>query len=222
MSTIVVSDLHIGDNRVDRNLSSLFRTIEDLAATDSHLVLNGDIFDFAFSMSFDSRHREFISIVRKYGQVTCIQGNHDWIFVGLGRAFAPKFVFCPELKLIIGGRKFQILHGHQSDLVSNSLPWLNRLLIRLNHRISSIFGIDLQMKLRGTKYGQRILEKQEDRIVKRGDWAEIVVAGHTHRPAVRQVGYRTYVNTGDWVERAHRSYLLIQNDGSFELITLED
>jgi UDP-2,3-diacylglucosamine pyrophosphatase LpxH len=83
-------------------------------------------------------------------------------------------------------------------------------------------GIDLQMCLRTTRLGKRILQKQEDRIARYGDWAHVVVAGHTHRPAVREVGDRTYINTGDWLERTHRSFLRIDDDGEFELTTLED
>lgn len=216
----VVSDLHIGDSRADGNLPSLFRTVEGLASPDSHLVVNGDAFDLALSMSMDGRHREFASVAGRHGRVTLVQGNHDWCLGKVGRTLFPSALFCRELALVVGGRGFRFLHGHQSDFVSNRLPWLNRLMIRLNHWFAGSTGIDLQRKLRATRLGQRILERQENRIVADGDWAEVVVAGHTHRPSVRRVGGRTYINTGDWVESAHRACLLVQDDGAFELAML--
>jgi len=218
---VVVSDLHIGDNRVDGNLSSLFGTIERLAAPDSHLVLNGDTFDLAVLPCFDSRHREFISVARKHGRITYIKGNHDWLVDGLDDALAPNTLFCHEFEETLGGRRFRFLHGHQSDFISNRLPRLNRIMIRANHWIADTLGIDLQMRLRATGIGQRTLERQENRIAENSPGAHVVVAGHTHRPGIRLVGGRMYVNTGDWMERRHCSYLLIRNDGTFELTTLE-
>jgi UDP-2,3-diacylglucosamine pyrophosphatase LpxH len=60
------------------------------------------------------------------------------------------------------------------------------------------------------------LAHQEKRIAKRERWADVIVAGHTHRPVVARYKGKTYVNTGDWVERANRAYLLIDDDGEFE------
>lgn len=220
MNTIVVSDLHIGDSRADANLPLLLRTIDDLAAPDSHLVLNGDTFDLAVCFSLDGRHQEFISVARKHGMVTCVQGNHDWILGGLGRSFKPGLVCCQEMDMVVHGRTFRILHGHQSDFISNRLPRLNRMMICLNHWIASATGLDLQMKLRATWMGRKMLDKQESRILSDNPQVDVLVAGHTHRPGIRQVGNQTYINTGDWIERSHCSYLLLREDGTFELVTL--
>lgn len=221
MRRLILSDTHIGDDRGDRNLASLFKVIEQSAAPDSHLILNGDIFDLASCLSMDSRHVEFIEAARLHGHVTYIQGNHDWIIKGFGDVLSKDIEFLSELRFEVGGRKFRVLHGHQYDFVANRLPRLNRFIIRLNHTIHRLSGADLQIVLRDTAIGKWMLRRQEQRLIRKEKWADVVIAGHTHNPSVTQCGKKLYINTGDWVERPNRSYAVVEEDGSVELRRLE-
>jgi UDP-2,3-diacylglucosamine pyrophosphatase LpxH len=217
MRWLVISDTHIGDDRSDRNLASLLKLVESHASQDSHLVLNGDIFDLASCLSMDSRHKEFINAARQHGKVTYLEGNHDWIIRGLGEVLSKDIEFADELRFEAGGRKFRILHGHQFDLVANRLPRANRFIIRLNHFLRRLTDIDFQFILRATDMGRWMLGRQEKRMIKKEKWADIVVAGHTHRPRIAHFRRRTYINTGDWIERPNRAYLTIREDGDFDL-----
>jgi UDP-2,3-diacylglucosamine pyrophosphatase LpxH len=168
----------------------------------------------------DSRHKEFIDVARLYGQVTYIQGNHDWMIKGMGEVLSRDISFAEELRLETGGRKFRILHGHQYDFLANHMPRTNRFLIHLNHFLRRLTDVDLQFVLRATEIGKWMLARQEKRLIKKEKWADIVVTGHTHRPKVARFKNRTYINTGDWVERRNRAYLVIGRDGEFELSLL--
>jgi UDP-2,3-diacylglucosamine pyrophosphatase LpxH len=214
---LVISDTHVGDDRADKNLSSLFKTIETYASPDSHLILNGDIFDLASCLSMDSRHMEFMDVARKHNKITYIQGNHDWIIKGFGDILSRDIDFEIEFKETINDHKFRIIHGHQYDFVANWLPKINRFIIKTNHILKRFTNIDFQFLLRSTKIGKWMLSRQEKRILKKEKWADIIVAGHTHRPKVIEANGKKYINTGDWVERENRAYLLIDNDGKFEL-----
>jgi len=221
MVHMVVSDTHIGDDRGDRNLPSLFKVVEKYAVPDSHLILNGDIFDLAAKMRLDERHKEFMDVARRHGRITYIQGNHDWIIKCFGDVLSNDMRFANELKMESGGTKFRIIHGHQYDFVANRMPKANRAVIKINHWVRRFTTVDLQLILRTTKMGKRLLEKQEKRLARREKWADVIVAGHTHRPKAERIGDKTYVNTGDWVERDNRAFLLIEDDGSFELHRLD-
>jgi UDP-2,3-diacylglucosamine hydrolase len=214
---LVISDTHIGDDRGDRHLGALFRVIEHHAAPDSHLILNGDIFDLASRMSMDGRHREFIEVARRHGRVTYIEGNHDWIIKEFGEVLSRDIKFANELRFKAGGRKFRVLHGHQYDFVANYMPRTNRLMIKINHLVRRFTDVDLQKVLRRTGISRWLLAHQEKRIARRERWADVIVAGHTHRPVIAHYKQKTYVNTGDWVERPNRAYLLIDDGGEFEL-----
>lgn len=214
---LIISDTHIGDDRGDRHLGALLRVVEHYASPSSHLILNGDIFDLASCLSMDSRHREFIDAARLHGKVTYIEGNHDWIIKGFGEVLSRDIGFADELCFEAGGQKFRVLHGHQYDFVANWMPRTNRFLIRFNHLLRRLVAVDLQFALRTTNIGRWMLTRQERRLARREKWADVIVAGHTHRPTVARYRQKTYINTGDWVERQNRAYLLISDNGGFEL-----
>lgn len=219
---IVISDTHIGDNRVDVSLNSLLRLIEDTAAPDSHLILNGDIFDLVVQPTPDSRHGEFIAAARKHGRVTYIGGNHDWTVTGLGSMLAPTVVFRKEWAEVLGGKKFHFLHGHQMDRVALLLPRTSRVVIRLNHWLIKHFRFDYQKIYRDSRFGKWNLRRLEDRLTRQvSPWADVLVAGHTHEPGIHMVDGRLYVNTGDWSDPKHRAYLLIDDDGTHEFRLLD-
>ena len=217
MIHLVISDTHIGDRRTDKNIKLLFSLLEAYAGPDAHLVLNGDIFDLARNLSFDGRHRAFIKIARKFSQVTYVEGNHEWFVSGLGSSLIQHASFCRQYRIERGGRTFNITHGHRTDRVAYGMARFGRFIIRLNKWFEDLTGIDLQHQLRKTWFAKRMLKKQEERLMAMETWGDVLVAGHTHRPELRKFGDRTYINTGDWVESSHCSYLIINDDGEYEL-----
>ena len=214
---LILSDIHIGDKHSDKQLPKLFDLLEEYSNKNYTLILNGDIFDFAKNLAFDKRHRTFLSLIQKYENIIYIEGNHDWFVSGLKNIF-PKIEFKKELLLKLGNKIIKIIHGHQTDNFVMKMPKINRFLVKLNSWIYDIFKIDIQHYARNTKIVQKfMLEKQETKLIKLEKIANILIAGHTHRPYFKKKYGIEYYNTGDWVENSHCAYVLIENN-KIELI----
>jgi UDP-2,3-diacylglucosamine pyrophosphatase LpxH len=214
---LVISDTHIGDKQANKNLPSLFNLLERFSQKECVLVLNGDIFDFSKFLGFDERHRTFLSIIKKFRKIIYIEGNHDWFVSGI-RDSLPHISFRKELILKIDNKIIKIAHGHQTETFIMKHPMFARTLTRINKWFYELSGIDLQHILRKTWLVQKfLLQRQEKKLVRMERQANIIIAGHTHRPCVRKIYDTMYYNTGDWVETPHRAYVLINNDGSIEL-----
>jgi len=218
---LVISDTHIGDYHVNKNLPKLFSILKEYVNQKCTLVLNGDTFDFAKLLEFDERHRLFLSIVSKYEKVICIEGNHDWFISGLQDVLS-KICFKKELILNLKDNIVHIYHGHQSDYFSYKWPRLTRCMIRINHWIERLTSVDIQHKIRKTWLVQKfLLQRQEKRLIRMERVANIVIAGHTHRPCMRQEGGVTYYNTGDWIDESHCAYLTIDDNEDMHFIMPE-
>jgi UDP-2,3-diacylglucosamine pyrophosphatase LpxH len=214
---LILSDLHIGDKHANKFLPGLFDLLESFSKMDYHLILNGDIFDFVKCLNFDERHRTFLSIIQKYKSVIYIEGNHDWFISGIEDAL-PHISFKKELLLKFNNKIIRIIHGHQTDKWATKRAKLTRFLIKLNDWIYKLINIDIQHWVRKTWLVQKFfLKRQERRLIRNESVANIIIAGHTHRPCVRNEDGTLYYNTGDWVEKNHSAYITIDNDGNIEL-----
>lgn len=217
---LIISDTHVGDRQANRNLPSLLSLLEDFSKEDCTLVLNGDIFDFSKYLNFDERHRAFLTAIQKFKEVIYIEGNHDWFVSGLQDTL-PCISFKKEMLLKINNKIIRIAHGHQTDTTVMKRPRLSRFLTRLNKWIYELIGIDLQHSFRKTWLVQKfLLQRQEKKLVRMEAQANVIIAGHTHRPCARKIYDTMYYNTGDWVEAPHRAYALIHDDGEIELFKL--
>ena len=218
---LIISDTHVGDRQANRNLPSLLNLLEDFSKKDCILVINGDAFDFSKFLGFDERHRAFIAAVQKFKNIIYIEGNNDWFISGLSDVL-PHICFKKELILRLNHNIIKIEHGHQTDTAVMRYPGLARTFTRINRWIYQFTGIDVQHWLRKTWIVQKfLLQRQEKKLVRMESQANIIIAGHTHRPCVRTIYDTIYYNTGDWVEYDHRSFALIHDDGEIELFRLK-
>lgn len=94
-------------------------------------------------------------------------------------------------------RRIFLVHGHQGDLLNDTLWRVGRFLVRHLWRILELLGMENPIgALRGgkgrTKVEQRLME-----------WADsnrqLTIAGHTHRPRFPADGKSFYVNDGSCV-----------------------
>lgn len=217
---LIISDTHVGDRQANRNLPSLLSLLEDFSQKDCVLVLNGDAFDFSKFLGFDERHRIFLSVIQKFKKVIYIEGNHDWFVSGLRDVF-PNISFKKKIILRIDNKIIKIAHGHQTDSAVMKHPALARTFTRINKWIYELIGIDLQHRLRQTWMVQKfLLQRQEKKLVRMETQANVIIAGHTHRPCSRMIYDTMYYNTGDWVEASHRAYVLVHDNGEIELVRL--
>jgi len=220
---LILSDTHIGDRHSNKYLPSLFSLLDEYSQRDNcHLILNGDILDLAKTLKFDERHRLFFSLVSRFHQITYIEGNHDWFVSGL-RDVIPHISFKKELLLHLNNKIVRVIHGHQTDFWSYRLSKITRFLIRLNRWFYDLTNIDAQHYVRKTRLVQKfLLERQEKKLIRKENIANVLIAGHTHRPCVREEYNTLYYNTGDWVEADHRGYVVIDDQNRIELFKYEE
>lgn len=217
---LVISDTHVGDRQANRNLPSLLSLLETFSQKDCTLVLNGDIFDFSKYLGFDERHRSFLSVIQKFKKIMYIEGNHDWFVSGLKDVF-PNITFKKDLLIRINNKIIRVSHGHQTDNFVMKYPRFIRFLTRINKYIYELIGLDIQHLIRKTWLVQKfLLQRQEKKLVRLESQANVIIAGHTHRPCYRMIYDTEYYNTGDWVEKKNRAYVIIDNNGEVELVKL--
>jgi len=219
---LIISDVHVGDRHSNKFLPGLFSILEKYSQYENcHLILNGDIIDFAKTPNFDERHRILFTLIGKFHKITYIEGNHDWFVAGL-KDVIPCISFKHELLLRLDNKIIRIVHGHQTDKWASKYSRFNRFLIRVNRWIYDLINIDIQHKLRSTWLVQKfLLERQEKKLIRKENIANVLIAGHTHRPCVREYDGILYYNTGDWVEADHRAFVIIDDNNCIELVRYE-
>lgn len=150
------------------------------------------------------------------GRFHMIYGNHDMIkkeqkFIKKclckclnreGVRYEPLFKdFCVHEGIILkynnSEKKIFLLHGHQGDLLNDSLWKSSRFLVRYLWKPLENFGV--KDPTRAAKS-----YKEKNKVDKRlSEWAVrenvIVIAGHTHRPMFPDVGEVPYFNDGSCV-----------------------
>ena len=122
------------------------------------------------------------------------------------------------------GRRIFAVHGHQADLRSDRLLPLAKFVVRHLWRPTLILGWakgtlwmdDLHRQSRLERYIVSRIQAGKLRIEQRiADWErdnrQIVVCGHTHRPASAQSGPIPYFNTGSCVMPGQITGIEIQN-----------
>lgn len=205
MNILAISDTHIGDPHVDKNLPKLFEFLNNNVENIDILVLVGDIFDLAYTFAFDKRHNEFLEIVRKYKKVVYVEGNHDWVIEEWNEMLSD--IECCE-EYVIDDKIF--LHGHQFDFFASKLPIIQRALIHLNKYFYQLFKIDVQNFFRKFDFVKKFFTKSgKKRIVDKykNDY-KYIICGHSHLPCVEKHGDLFFANCGDWVTSCSFVFLI--------------
>lgn len=156
-----------------------------------------------------SAHRDIYELIGKYflavGKYYYIWGNHDELWARpqiVARKLVPLYeTVCRRrvplktyegLKIKVRGNGLDekiifAVHGHQGELFSGPLWWLNYLVNRFVWKYCQIIGIKDFITGPAKNFKKR--ESAEDRYYA---WAKhrriMVIAGHTHRPVFRSLG----------------------------------
>lgn len=228
----VVSDAHLGAVPGAR-AAELVDWLRHVRGRASQVVLNGDIFDFWFEYrsAVPRGHVRVLGAIAEVVDagvpVTFLGGNHDWwggscLSEEIGVSFHRE-----PLRTSLAGRSAYIAHGdglgrgdHGYRLASGILRsrWFRRLFRwihpDLGGRLATLLsrtGSHEGHPGEGSRRRARALEALAVRELEADESLEVVVFGHTHIPALAEVGGRYYVNAGTWMRA--RSYAVVEATG---------
>jgi UDP-2,3-diacylglucosamine pyrophosphatase LpxH len=210
----VLSDLHLGDPRVDdkTTLRSLYNVIQ--TEQPDLLVLAGDVLEG--NLASTDTVKQLTALCHMVTETIVLVGNHDGAET---TAFANSLPCSIGTTLVgdCGVAPFAVEHGDRFAGWQGPAGWFGKVGIWLQHVVYRWFKIDLQGWFRRFRCVQKKLLAQH---AKAWDaWVSkvvIVVTGHTHLPTGTDTGFG-YFNSGDWVQ--HRSYVVMDR-GKARLVRL--
>jgi UDP-2,3-diacylglucosamine hydrolase len=225
----VVSDIHLGG--VPASTERAFREfLAHLSGRTRDLLINGDLFDFWFEYRsvIQARHYRVLAALadlRDAGvRIRFLGGNHDaW-----GGRFLREEVGIELLQegqvIRLAGRSALVVHGDGVGAGDLGYRILRRVIrspvsVRLFRTLHPDLGSRIAAFVSTTegKHGTpdranparaEALRNWAMAALDRNPELDMVLAGHTHTPAVDQVRPgRYYVNTGDWIN--HFTFLVL-------------
>jgi UDP-2,3-diacylglucosamine pyrophosphatase LpxH len=241
---VFFSDCHRGDNsRADNfapNRNICMEALEYYHTRGYTYIEIGDGDDLwenrHFSTIFNAHRDVFMLLKRFYkeGRLYMIWGNHDIFkkydyftrknlyeyYNPYTEMFEP---FFENIKIHEGlilrycdsPNKIFVVHGHQGDLLNDTLWPVACFLVRYVWRQLEVFGI--QNPISPARNINK-MHRAEDEIVR---WVnsnnQFVIAGHTHKTAFAEPGSDPYFNTGSCVYNGYITCMEIQN-GEISLI----
>jgi UDP-2,3-diacylglucosamine hydrolase len=233
----IMSDAHLGTDSRAREAARearLHRFLTSLPGRASHLVIDGDLFDFWFEYgtAIPRRHFDTLAVLHQLRRsglaITYLTGNHDFYLGPFLRDDLGITTHAGGLPLEIQGRRLWIHHG--DGLVGGDLGY--RVLKGLLRHPASIAAYrwlhpDLGIPLahwasRWSRHarGERTLDGdrlwREVAVPRFAEGHEIVVIGHFHHAYERHEGGRSLFVLGDWIDQF--TYLVLE-DGQPRLET---
>ena len=221
---LVVSDVHLG--AVPASTEASFRRFLDYARENaSGLLINGDLFEFgvAYRSVIPSKHYRVLAkladLVDAGVPVYFTGGNHDHVEWG-GHALEDAGVTILEDRTVmeLAGRRALISHG---DSACHGRPAIERRLGRNRAFVALMRSIhpDLLAMVQphttstrrqvrrqaagldsGPKHHAHYLEAWAREALREDESLSLVIAGHSHLPAMVEVDDgRYYINAGDWI-----------------------
>ncbi len=219
---VVVSDSHLAPVRPEVT-SRFHRFLEAVPDLGSHLVINGDLFEFWFEYRAVIPRAAFgtlaaLAAVRRAGiDLTLLGGNHDRWGGAFWREEFDAAYHEDSVELELAGWPALVAHGDGVGEDSRAGRFLHRVVrhpitIGTFRRVHPDFGLSLVDRFSGllaarkgdtdliarsvasqAAYARHLLGSRPE--------LSLVIMGHTHRPALEQVADRRwYVNPGAWVE----------------------
>lgn len=235
---VFFSDCHRGDGSKSDNFApnrNIYMSALDYYYTHGYTYIEiGDGDELWENRHFSSLlqvHRDVYQLIRKFhieGRFYMIWGNHDimkknkiFLRKGLAEYYNPNtHVFEPlfdDIKAYEGlilryketPYKIFVVHGHQGDLINDSLWPIACFLVRYIWRRIECF------RVRNPISPARSISRMnsiENNIV---DWVtankQMLIAGHTHNPAFAYPGAPPYFNSGSCVFNGYITAIEIQN-----------
>ncbi|MEA3395849.1 MAG: metallophosphoesterase family protein [Chloroflexota bacterium] len=241
---IFFSDCHRGDNSwaddFAPNQTLMFYALDYYLKAGFTYVEVGDGEELWETVHFEDIQRAHshiywkISQFHQDGRFYKIFGNHDIVWKDpqkVQREFWPYYneitraeePFFTSLEIHEGlvfkhqetGQRIFVVHGHQGDLLSDTLWWVGRLLIRVLWKPLQLLGI------RDPTSPAKNFEKRKSVELEISRWVmennQPLICGHTHRPVFPDAGEPPYFNDGSCVHPRCITGMEIEN-GEISLI----
>ena len=240
VKTLFISDVHLGTRGCQAE--QLLGLLKHYDAETIFLV--GDIIDgwrLKIVWHWPALHnvvlQKLLRKVRKGARIIYIPGNHDeFLRDYVGEDFGGIEIAEEATYQLIDGRKALILHGDKFDTVVRNIKWLahlgdwayefamfiNRHLNVIRRRLGMPYWSFSAASKAMVKQAVSFIGAFEDAVIAdaKRHGAQVVVCGHIHHAAVRQVGPVLYVNCGDWVES--RTAIVERLNGGLELVRWDE
>jgi len=231
-----ISDVHLGTR--GSNARALLAFLKENEFEMLYIV--GDLIDIwslRRGIYWPQEHNDVIQKVlrkaRKGTRIIYIPGNHDEFLASHLGAYGAITIQKHAVHVTADGGRILVLHGHELDTVVQNIKWLALLgdlgyqfLLALNPLVNAVrrvFGLGYWSLSKAVKARVKdavsFIGAYEDAIVRYAERFNVdgVLCGHIHSPIIRQIGAKTYYNSGDWVENC--SALVEHEDGQIELLT---
>lgn len=220
--TYFIADLHLAQNRPDITACFL-RFLENDAPQAQHLYILGDLFEAWIGDDDDSPFlttiAEALTALSALGTtIYYIHGNRDFL---LGQRFAKKsaMILLPEVDLIdLYGKSTVIMHGdtlctrdvgYQKFRKKSRSWWWQAIIKSLPLFVRKKIADDYRKKSAAatSEKSQEIMDVTTSEVVKclEGYHSQLLIHGHTHRPAVHDLTANnqdaTRIVLGDWYEQ---------------------
>lgn len=213
---LFISDLHLQESH-PRTAEAFFRFLDEHAAHAEQLYLLGDIFEYwagddDLDAPFNARVVAALRALADCGvAVFWMAGNRDFL-VGAGFARAAGLTLLPEPHVaLIGGQRIALVHG-DAECTLDTKYMAFRAMVRQPAWQAQFLALPLAQRkqvIAGLREGSReahttktceIMDVTPDAIESlfAATGADVLIHGHTHRPALhRHGGKRRYV-LPDW------------------------
>lgn len=241
VSTIVISDVHIGSSHA--KIGELTTFLRETKC--DKLILNGDILD-GWKLQRNplgrwrtSYTRLIKTIMKKMSrdntEVIYVRGNHDDFLDKIIPLQFSTMRFVKEYVHETHGKRYYVAHGDIFDHISTHMIWLAKLgdmgysiLLWLNNLINRrrqragkpyySFSQSIKNRVKSAVSYISDFEKELSQLAAERKF-DGVICGHIHHPANTYYGNVHYLNSGDWVESL--SALIEHENGEWEIYRFE-
>ena len=240
---LLISDLHLQESH-PRTADAFFRFLDVQAAQADQLYLLGDIFEYwagddDLGTPFHARVVNALRAVADRGvELFWMAGNRDFL-VGTGFAGAAGLTLLAEPHVVtLGGRRIALVHGDAECTLDTAYikfrtmvrdtAWQNQFLaMPLAQRKAIIAGLREGSREAHTTKSCDIMDVTPGAIEALFDatGAEVLIHGHTHRPALHLHGDKRRYVLPDWerdAEPARGGWIAVDEDGAVSRHTLDD
>jgi UDP-2,3-diacylglucosamine hydrolase len=241
-TALFISDLHLQESH-PRTATAFFRFLADHAMAARELYLLGDLFEYwAGDDDQDSPfHKSIIDAIRSVSDagvsVFWIAGNRDFL-VGQRFASAAGLTLLAEPHVAtIAGQRIALVHGDAECTADvkymafrgqvRDPAWQHQFLaLPLAQRKQIIAGLrEGSREAHGTKT-MEIMDVTPEAIdaLHAATGAEIIIHGHTHRPALHQTGGRRRYVLPDWeldAEPPRGGWIAVDSEGAISRHSLD-